>query len=82
MVERAFQRLDPSDPNIRLGFEAKALCGRALWISEVLCNRRLSLEAQERMRVLVETSPAAMFTVDERACIELANRPGLLLRRL
>jgi hypothetical protein len=26
--------------------------------------------------VLVETSPAAMFTVDARGCIELANRPG------
>jgi len=38
--------------------------------SEVLRNRRLSLEAQERMRVPVETSPAAIVTIDERSFIE------------
>ena len=31
-------------------------------------------EAQERIRILVETSPAAIVTVDERGFIELANR--------
>jgi len=43
-------------------------------VAELLRNRRLSLEAQERLRVLVETSPAAIVTVDERGFIELANR--------
>lgn len=69
-----FSNLDPSDANIRLGFEALALCGCGLLTSEVLRNKRLSLEAQERMRVLVETSPAAIVTVDERGFIELANQ--------
>jgi PAS domain S-box-containing protein len=32
------------------------------------------LSSQERLRVLVETSPAAIVTVDERGFIELANR--------
>jgi PAS domain S-box-containing protein len=32
------------------------------------------MEAQERLKVLVETSPAAIVTVDERGFIELANR--------
>ena len=59
---------------IRLGFEALALCGCGLLTSEVLRNKRLSFEAQERMRVLVETSPAAIVTVDERGFIELANQ--------
>ena len=43
-------------------------------MGELLRNRRLSLQAQERLRVLVETSPAAIVTVDERGFIELANR--------
>ena len=34
----------------------------------------MNLEAQERLHALVETSPAAIVTVDERGLIELANR--------
>lgn len=41
---------------------------------ELVRNRELTLEAQERLKVLVETSPAAIVTVDERGFIELANR--------
>jgi PAS domain S-box-containing protein len=67
-----FSSLDPSF--VRLGFETLALTGCGLFVGEVLRNRRLSLEAQERLRVLVETSPAAIVTVDERGFIELANR--------
>jgi PAS domain S-box-containing protein len=74
LLSERFSNLDPSDSHIRLGFEALALCGCGLLISEVLRNRRLSLEAQERMHILVETSPAAIVTIDERGFIELANR--------
>jgi len=74
LLSERFSNLDPSDAYIRLGFEALALCGCGLLTSEVLRNRRLSLAAQERIRVLVETSPAAIVTVDERGFIELANR--------
>lgn len=73
-LSERFSNLDPSDSHIRLGFEALALCGCGLLTSEVLRNRRLSLETQQRMRVLVETSPAAIVTVDGRGFIELANR--------
>ena len=73
-LSERFSNLDPADANIRLGFEALALCGCGLLTSEVLRNRRLSLEAQERIRVLVETSPAAILTVNERGVIELANQ--------
>jgi PAS domain S-box-containing protein len=58
----------------RLGFETLALSGCGLFVSELLRNRRLSLEYQERLRVLVETSPAAIVTVDERGFIESGNR--------
>lgn len=74
LLSERFSNLDPSDARIRLGFEALALCGCGLLTSEVLRNRRLSLEAQERIRVLVETSPAAIVTIDQRGFIELANR--------
>jgi two-component system, LuxR family, sensor kinase FixL len=73
VLSERFSNLDPSDANIRLGFEALALCGCGLLTSEVLRNRRLSLEAQERVRALVETSPAAIVTIDQRGFIELAN---------
>jgi PAS domain S-box-containing protein len=74
LLSERFSNLDPSDAKIRLGFEALALCGCGLLTFEVLRNRRLILEGQERMRVLVETSPAAIVTVDQRGFIELANR--------
>src|SRR5215471_2645733 len=73
LLSERFSNLDPSDARIRFGFEAIALCGCGLLTSEVLRNRRLILENQQRVRVLVETSPAAIVTVDERGFIELAN---------
>lgn len=74
LLSERFSNLDPSDSTIRLIFETLALCGCGLFTSELLRNRRLSLSAQERLRVLVETSPAAIVTIDERGFIELANR--------
>jgi PAS domain S-box-containing protein len=67
-----FSSLEPSI--IRLGFESLALAGCGLFVAEMIRNRRLSLEAQERLKALVETSPAAIVTVDSRGLIELANR--------
>jgi len=77
LLSERFSNLDPSDSTIRLAFEALALCGCGLFTSELLRNRRLSLASQERIRVLVETSPAAIVTIDERGFIELANRAAL-----
>jgi two-component system sensor kinase FixL len=77
VLSALFSSLDMS--LIRLAFEALALCGCGLFVGEAIRNRRLSLEAQERLRVLVETSPAAIVTVDERGFIELANRAAVEL---
>lgn len=79
LLSERFSNLDPSDSTIRLTFETLALCGCGLFISEVLRNRRLSLSSQERLRVLVETSPAAIVTIDDRGFIELANRAAIEL---
>lgn len=79
LLSERFSNLDPADSHIRLGFEALALSGCGLLTFEVLRNRRLSMESQERIRVLVETSPAAIITIDDRGFIELANRAAVEL---
>jgi PAS domain S-box-containing protein len=71
-LSETFSSLDRS--TVRLAFETLALGGCGLFVAELIRNRRMSLEAQERFRALVETSPAAIVTVDERGLIELANR--------
>jgi two-component system, LuxR family, sensor kinase FixL len=73
VLSELFSALDPKAAYIRLGFETLALGGCGLFAAELIRNRRLTLEAQERLRILVETSPAAIVTVDERGFIELAN---------
>jgi len=73
LLSERFSNLPPADAPIRSGFEALALIGSGLFVSEVLRNRRLRLASQERIRVLVETSPAAIVTVNEHGIIELAN---------
>jgi PAS domain S-box-containing protein len=68
-----FSSLDPAGEAFRLSFETLALIGCGLFVSEMVRNRQLTMEAQERLRVLVETSPAAIVTIDDRGFIELAN---------
>jgi PAS domain S-box-containing protein len=58
----------------RLSLEVLALAGCGFFVAELIRNRRLSLKTQERLRPLLETSPAAIVTVNERGFIELANR--------
>src|SRR5579863_8376695 len=72
VLSEVFSSLDRSF--VRLTFEALALAGCGLFVAELVRNRRLNMEAQERLRILVETSPAAIVTIDARGFIELANR--------
>jgi PAS domain S-box-containing protein len=71
VLSELFSSLDRSA--VRLAFETLALAGCGLFVAELIRNRRLTLEGQERLKVLVETSPAAIVTIDERGFIELAN---------
>ncbi len=64
---------------VRLGFETLALAGCGLFVGELIRNRRLSTEGEARLKALVETSPAAIVTVDGRGFIELANRAAVEL---
>ena len=72
ILAETFSSLDPSF--VRLAFETLALGGCGLFVAELIRNRRLTLEGQARLEALVETSPAAIVTVDERGLIELANQ--------
>lgn len=58
----------------RLSLEALALTGCGLFLAELVRNRRMSLETEARLRVLVGTSSAAIVTVDGSGFIELANQ--------
>ena len=71
VLSEVFSSLDRS--YVRLGFEVLALSSCGLFVAEILRNRRLSVEAESRLKALVETSPAAIVTVDERGFVELAN---------
>jgi DNA-binding CsgD family transcriptional regulator len=72
-----FSSLEPSP--VRLAFVALALVGCGLFVAELVRNRRLSIASQARLKVLVETSPAAIVTVDDRGFIELANAAAVEL---
>jgi len=61
----------------RLSLETLALAGCGLFVAELIRNRKITIEAQDRLRALVETSPAAIVTVDDRGFIELANRAAV-----
>jgi PAS domain S-box-containing protein len=74
-LAEVFSSLEPSF--VRLGFETLALAGCGLFAGEMVRNRRLSVAAEARLKVLVETSPAAIVTVEERGFIKLANRAAI-----
>jgi two-component system sensor kinase FixL len=76
-LAEVFSSLDQS--LVRLAFETLALAGCGLFAGELVRNRRLNTEREAMLEALVETSPAAIVTVDERGFIELANRAALEL---
>lgn len=74
ILSEVFSSLDSGWRISRLILETLALTGCGLFVFELLRNRRLSLESQQRLRALVETSPAAIVTVDQNGVVELANQ--------
>jgi DNA-binding CsgD family transcriptional regulator/PAS domain-containing protein len=76
VLAEVFSSLDPPSL-VRLGFEALALAGCGLFVAELVRNRRLTMEAEARLKALVETSPAAIVTVDENGFIEIANQSAV-----
>jgi PAS domain S-box-containing protein len=79
VLSEAFSSLDSEGRTIRLIFEALAFTGCGLFVAELVRNRRLILATQRRLYALVETSPAAIVTVDQRGLIEVANQAAVEL---
>jgi PAS domain S-box-containing protein len=79
MLSDAFSSLSPDGRVLRFCFEVLALTGCGLFVSELIRNRRLNLETQRRLHILVETSPAAIVTADEHGLIEVSNQAAVEL---
>ncbi len=77
VLSEVFSSLDAAGRLVRLVFVTLAFAGCGLFVSELLRNRRLTSETRERLRALVETSPAAIVTLDQRGVIEVANRAAV-----
>ncbi|MGA2963098.1 MAG: ATP-binding protein [Candidatus Korobacteraceae bacterium] len=87
LLQEEFSNLPPADAVTRLVLSSAGFVGTGLFISELLWNRRIVLthvqelenqvqlrrEAEEQLRALVESSPAAIITVDSEGDIVLAN---------
>lgn len=83
----AFANLPSRELVVRLGMSFAGFAGTGLFVSEVVRKRRMiathleALEAQallrqdaeEQLRALVESSPAAIVTVDAEGLIRIAN---------
>ena len=77
ILAELFSSLEPSFT--RLALETLALAGCGLFVAELVRNRRMTLESQGMLRALVETSPAAIVTVDKNGFVELANQAATQL---
>ena len=78
-LSETFSALDPAWRISRLILEASAFAGSGLFVSELLRNRRLSFEVEQRLRILIETSPAAIVTAKSDGLIDLANQAAIEL---
>jgi len=88
VLQEAFSNLPESEAIFRLLLSSVGFSGTGLFISELLRNRRIVLEhveelesevklrrdAEDQLQVLVESSPAAIVTIDANGSILLANQ--------
>jgi PAS domain S-box-containing protein len=81
VLSEAFSSLDAAGRPVRFAFEALALIGCGLFFSELIRNRRLARDSHRRLYTLVETSPAAILTIDPHGSIEMANQAAHKLFR-
>lgn len=87
VLQEAFSNLPPNEAVVRLVFSSAGFLGTGLFISELIRNRRMVLQhvaevetqaerlrdAEEQLRILIESSPAAIVTIDLNGKILLAN---------
>jgi len=87
VLQEAFGNLPENDEVIRLIFSSAGFVGTGLFVSELMRNRRIVLrhsaeleeqvklreDAERQLRALVESSPAAIVTMDADGRLILAN---------
>lgn len=80
VLQEAFSNLPESEAVIRLLFSSAGFVGTGLFISEMVRNRRIVLkhseeleDAEKQLRSLIESSPAAIVTIDSKGKVLLAN---------
>jgi two-component system, LuxR family, sensor kinase FixL len=86
-LQEAFSNLPGNEAVIRLLFSSAGFVGTGLFISEMIRNRRIVLkhseeledqvqlrrDAEQQLRSLIESSPAAIVTIDSDGKVLLAN---------
>src|SRR5580700_8053488 len=87
VLQEAFSNLPENEAVVRLLFSSAGFVGTGLFISELIRNRRITMthveelegqiklreDAEEQLRSLVESSPAAIVTIDAAGKVLLAN---------
>src|ERR1700691_1911257 len=87
VLQEAFSNLPENEAVIRLLFSSAGFAGTGLFISELIRNRQITMkhveelegqiklreDAEEQLRSLIESSPAAIVTVDSVGKVLLAN---------
>jgi PAS domain S-box-containing protein len=87
VLQEAFSNLPENEAVIRLLLSSAGFVGTGLFISELIRNRRITMthveelegqmklreDAEEQLRSLVESSPAAIVTIDSNGNVLLAN---------
>ena len=87
VLQEAFSNLPENEAVVRLMFSSAGFVGTGLFISELIRNRRITMthveelegqiklreDAEEQLRSLVESSPAAILTIDSAGNVLLAN---------
>jgi PAS domain S-box-containing protein len=87
VLQEAFSNLPENEAVVRLLFGSAGFVGTGLFISELIRNRRIAMthveelegqiklreDAEEQLRSLVESSPAAIVTIDSGGSVLLAN---------
>ncbi len=87
VLQEAFSNLPANEAIVRLLLSSAGFTGTGLFISELVRNRQIVLRhvrelkeqqklrqhAEDELQFLVDTSPAAIVTVDAGGCVVLAN---------
>ena len=88
ILQEAFSNLPENEAFVRLILSSAGFIGTGLLVSELIRNRRIVLkhveelenevrlrhDAEEQLQILVESSPAAIVTIDATGAILLANQ--------